>query len=47
MGLVLGITAGIVKELWDKHRGGKFDMYDLGADLLGTITGVWIVMKFG
>jgi hypothetical protein len=44
-GLILGITLGIGKELWDKWSGKKFDLWDLGADILGTILGVLIVVK--
>jgi len=46
-GLTAGITIGVLKECWDKYRGGKFDLWDLGADVLGTVLGVWIVTKFG
>jgi len=46
-GLISGITAGAIKEIWDEFRYGKFDLYDFCADVLGTVLGVWIVTKFG
>ena len=45
-GLITGIAIGVLKEWWDKYRGGKFDLYDLGADILGTVLGVWLVIRF-
>jgi hypothetical protein len=41
------ISLGIGKECWDKWRGNIFDVWDLGADILGTIIGVWLMVKFG
>lgn len=34
------VAVGVAKELWDKSRGGVFDLGDLLADALGAGAGV-------
>lgn len=40
LGFALAVIVGVVKELWDKSHGGKFDLGDLLADALGAVAGV-------
>lgn len=43
-GLVL--TAGLLKEVSDQKRGGKFDEQDLVANVLGVVTGNLLQWNF-
>jgi uncharacterized protein YfiM (DUF2279 family) len=43
-GLVLAL--GVLKEVSDQQRGGRFDQQDLVADVLGVITGNLLQWKF-
>lgn len=40
VGVSVGLGAGLLKECFDKARGGNFSGYDLGYDILGTATGL-------
>lgn len=37
------ISAGVLKELYDVHRGGPFSLKDLVADLAGTTVGLYLI----
>lgn len=39
LGACVAAAAGIGKEVYDKCRGGKFDLWDIAADAAGTLCG--------
>jgi uncharacterized protein YfiM (DUF2279 family) len=38
-GFAFGTAVGIIKELWDKKNGEKFDWMDIKADVFGATIG--------
>lgn len=43
-GITVAVVLGIIKELYDAKTGGKFDLKDLLADLLGIATAALIIL---
>lgn len=39
LAVVLTLVIGVGKEIYDSRTGGKFDPWDLTADVVGTIIG--------
>jgi hypothetical protein len=39
---LITLIIGIAKEGYDKLRGGRFDLYDLLADILGILLALYI-----
>lgn len=39
LAVILTLTVGVGKEIWDKKSGGKVDFGDLLADVVGIIIG--------
>jgi hypothetical protein len=37
----MAFLAGVLKELYDEIRGGGADFWDLIADVLGIVLGLW------
>ena len=40
--IVCATMAGVAKEAWDLHNGGRFDHHDLAFTILGGITAYWL-----
>ena len=40
---LLGLGAGIAKEVYDSKHGGQFDRFDLAADFIGAWLGVIVL----
>ena len=43
MGLLLGVIAGIIKEIYDKYNNGTVDVLDSLATTLGALVGFYIL----
>lgn len=43
MGLLLGVIAGIMKEIYDKYPGGNVDVMDSMATTIGALVGFWLL----
>ena len=43
MGLLLGVIAGIIKEIYDKYNNGTVDVLDSFATTLGALVGFYIL----
>ncbi len=41
VGFLLGVFAGIVKELWDEHKYGGGDFFDFFMTTLGALAGLF------
>ena len=46
MGLVLGVIAGILKEIYDKYNNGTVDVLDSLATTIGALIGFWLLLLF-
>lgn len=46
IGAAVALAVGIGKEIYDKAKGGIFDGFDLWADMLGILCGVFTLMPF-
>ena len=42
-GLLLGVTAGIIKEIYDKYNNGTVDVLDSFATTVGALVGFYIL----
>lgn len=42
-GILVGVSAGVFKEVWDEYTYGGFDAKDLIATLLGVVVGTLII----
>lgn len=46
---IMGVMAGIGKELYDKKKGGKIDWHDMAATVIGALVlqiFVWLYLLF-
>ena len=43
MGLLLGVIAGIIKEIYDKYNNGTVDVLDSFATTVGALIGFYIL----
>ena len=43
MGLLLGVIAGILKEVYDKYNNGTVDALDSLATTVGALIGFWLL----
>ena len=43
MGLLLGVIAGIIKEIYDKYNNGTVDVLDSLATTIGALIGFWLL----
>ena len=44
MGLLLGVIAGIIKEVYDKYNNGTVDVLDSLATTVGALIGFWLLV---
>ena len=45
MGLLLGVIAGIMKEIYDKYNNGTVDVLDSLATTIGALIGFWLLWQ--
>ena len=43
MGLLLGVIAGVIKEIYDKYNNGTVDVLDSLATTIGALIGFWLL----
>lgn len=43
MGLLLGVIAGVLKEVYDKYNNGTVDVLDSLATTIGALIGFWLL----
>ena len=43
-GLLLGVIAGVLKEIYDKYNNGTVDVLDSLATTIGALIGFWLLV---